>query len=134
MHGRITEPTKEIDEITRLVIGAAIEVHRILGAGYLESIYEEALARELTQRSISFQRQYSVPIFYKGQEIGLHRIDLFVNKQLIVELKAIAEILSIHQAQVISYLRASNKQVGLIINFNVAVLRDGGIKRIVYSH
>jgi GxxExxY protein len=134
MHGRNLEPSKEINETTHLVIGAAIEVHRSLGAGYLESIYEAALIQELTDRFVEFRPQYTVPIFYKGKEIGIHRLDFLVNERLVVEIKAVTEILPIHQAQIISYLRATDIPVGLLINFNVQRLRDGGIKRIVYSH
>ncbi len=134
MHGRIVEPTKEVDVLAHKVIGAAIEVHRTLGAGYLESIYEAALTYELQQQCIEYKRQFVMPIVYKNQEIGLHRFDFLIDKQLVVELKSVAEILPVHRAQVISYLKAINKQVGLLINFNVAVLRDGGIKRVVYSH
>ncbi len=134
MHGRIAEPSKEVDEIARLVIGAAIEVHRVLGAGFLESVYESALAQELQRRAVRFERQYVMPVLYKGQDIGLHRVDLLAEGQLIVELKAVEQILPIHRAQVISYLKAFNKQLALLMNFNVQVLRDGGIKRIVYSN
>ncbi len=134
MHGRIVEPSKEVDEIARLVIGAAIEVHRVLGAGFLESVYESALAQELQRRAVRFETQYVMPVLYKGKDVGLHRVDLLAEGQLIVELKAVEQILPIHRAQVISYLKALNKQLALLINFNVQVLRDGGIKRIVYSH
>jgi GxxExxY protein len=127
-----TEPGKEIDEIASGVIGAAIEVHKHLGPGYLESVYEESLAVELGLRGIAYHRQYSVPVRYKGVMVGEGRADLFVADHLIVELKAVETLLPIHRAQLISYLRGMVLPLGLLINFNVRVLRDG-IQRIVYS-
>jgi GxxExxY protein len=131
MESRI-EPGKEIDEIASGVIGAAIEVHKHLGPGYLESVYEESLAIELGLRGISYRRQHSVPVRYKGVMVGEGRTDLFVADNLIVELKAVETLLPIHKAQLISCLRGRRLPLGLLINFNVRVLRDG-IQRIVYS-
>lgn len=115
----------EHDSLTHAVIGAAIEVHRVLGPGYLETIYEEALCIELKHRNIAFQRQYPVGITYRAQTIGEGRLDLLIENRLIVELKAVEALDSIHTAQVLSYLKMTNLSVGLLINFNVAVLTKG---------
>ena len=126
------EPSTEIDQLARAVIGAAIEVHRVLGPGFLESIYEEALCIELESRGIPFARQVPVAVDYKGRKIGESRLDLLVGESLIVELKAVEALAPIHSAQVISYLKATRRHLGLLINFNVPVLREG-LKRIVLS-
>ncbi len=126
------EPTQEVDRLAHAVIGAAIEVHRTLGPGFLESVYEEALCVELELRGIPFARQPIVSVIYKGRAIGEGRIDLLVGGILIVELKAVEELAPIHSAQVISYLKMTSRQLGLLINFNVPVLKDG-IKRIILS-
>ena len=126
------EPSPRADELAHAVIGAAIEVHRHLGPGYLESMYEEALAIELTRRDISFQRQKGIAVSYKGQEIGEGRADFFVENHLLAELKAADALAPIHTAQVISYLKAIECGLGLLINFNVPVLK-GGIRRVVLS-
>jgi len=118
--------------LARQVIGAAIEVHRALGPGFLESVYEEALCVELGLRRIPFARQVAVGVAYKGTAVGESRLDLLVGGRLIVELKAAESLLPIHSAQVLSYLRATGNQLALLINFNVPVLK-GGIKRIVLS-
>ena len=112
------------------VIGAAIEVHRILGPGLLESVYQQALMREMTLRQIPFQAEVAIPARYKGLafEAG-YRMDLLVGNRLIVELKVVDKLLPVHEAQLLSYLRLTNKRLGLLINFNVAVLKNG-IKRI----
>ena len=109
------------------IIGAAIEVHRELGPGFLESIYENALAIELRARQISFQRQLTVPVLYRGAEVGLHRLDLFVFDQVLVELKAIARIEDIHFVVARSYLRAIGTEHGLLLNFAKPTLE---IKRV----
>jgi len=127
------EPNKELDILARKVIGAAIEVHRALGPGFLEAVYQEALSRELENAGIYFDRQAAVKVHYKGYEVGNGRIDMLVENELVVELKAIDNLAPIHQAQVISYLRALNKPLGLLINFNVSLLRQG-VKRIVLTH
>lgn len=121
------------DELSRLVIGAAIEVHRQLGPGYLEVVYEEALALEMGFRDIPFQRQHTIHLAYKNQPIGEGRLDFLVGGCLIIELKAVEQILPIHQAQVISYLRMTDLTLGLILNFNVKLMTDG-IKRIALNH
>jgi GxxExxY protein len=127
------EPSKELDGLANSVIGAAIEVHRHLGPGYLESVYEEALGIELSERKISFHRQYPISVVYKGKTVGEGKLDLLVENQLVVELKAVETLLPVHKAQVISYLKATNLHLGLLINFNVSVVRDG-IQRIIYSN
>jgi GxxExxY protein len=127
-----TEPAERLDVLARSVIGAAIEVHRHLGPGYLESIYEEALAVELELRGVPFERQKPIEVNYKGREVGQGRIDLLIEGQLLVELKTVEALALIHKAQVISYLKATHLHLGLLINFNVPVLRDG-IQRIVRS-
>jgi GxxExxY protein len=120
----------EINEITEAIIGAAIEVHRVLGPGLLESAYEECLCRELTLRGISFERQVELPVYYKGVRLDCgYRIDLLVEKQVVAEIKAVETILPVHEAQLISYLRLGGWKAGLLINFHVAVLVEGGIRR-----
>ncbi|HXE42409.1 MAG TPA: GxxExxY protein [Candidatus Baltobacteraceae bacterium] len=114
------------------VIGAAIETHRHLGPGFLESIYEEALCVELADKNISFERQKEISVAYKSRQIGKHRIDLLVEQSLIVELKTVEMLADIHKAQVISYLKATSFPLGLLINFNVSVLKNG-IQRVIYS-
>ena len=126
------EPDPELDEIAHTVIGAAIEVHRELGPGFLESTYAKALAIELRRRNIQFVQEAPIKLAYKGESIGEGRIDLLVDGLLIVELKAIDRLAPLHQAQVMSYLKTSHKNLGLLINFNVEVLRDG-IRRIILS-
>jgi GxxExxY protein len=124
----------EINEITDRVIGAAIEVHRHLGPGLLESAYEECLCLELSRSGLRFERQVSLPVEYKGLRLDCaYRLDLLVEGAVLVELKAIEELLPIHKAQVLTYLRAARKQVGLLINFNVEVLKDG-LSRIVNEY
>jgi GxxExxY protein len=120
----------ELDRLSYEVIGAAIEVHRALGPGYLESIYEEAMCVELKLRGIAYERQLPVRIAYKGVSIGEHRLDLLIEGKLIVELKTVESLASIHSAQAISYLKATGHHLALIINFNSTVLKEG-IKRIV---
>jgi GxxExxY protein len=122
---------KEIDEITESVIGAAIAVHRALGPGLLESAYEACLAYELVDRGLSVERQKAVPVVYRGVKLDCgYRIDLLVQEKVIVELKAIERFEPIHIAQVLSYLKLSGCNVGLLINFNVKVLKDG-IRRLI---
>ncbi|MBZ4660707.1 MAG: GxxExxY protein [Desulfacinum sp.] len=123
----------EVNEITSAIIGAAIEVHRHLGPGLLESTYEECLAHELSLRGISFRRQHPLPLAYKGRTLDCgYRLDFLVEDQVIVELKACEKIEPIHKAQVLTYLRLTGCPVGLLINFHTAVLKDG-IHRIVLT-
>jgi GxxExxY protein len=116
--------------VTDQIIGCAIEVHRTLGPGLLESIYEKALCFELQSRGIKVHAQLAIPVVYKGQSLGEHRLDLLVEDQVIVELKAVDRLDPVFHAQVLSYLRLTGKHIGLLINFNVPVLKDG-IKRIM---
>lgn len=121
------------NELTSAVIGAAIEVHQTLGPGYLESGYEEALCVEFGRRSIPFDRQYAFALTYKDAQTGRGRLDLLINGQLVVELKAIEKPLPIRTAQVISYRKALDLKLGLILNFNTTVVKQG-IKRVAFSH
>ncbi len=122
-----------LERLIHTVIGAAIEVHRALGPGYLESVYEEALCVELALREIPFGRQVEVGVQYKGRAVGSGIMDILIGGGLIVELKAVETLAPIHLAQVLSYLKATKHPVGLLINFNVIVLREG-IKRVVLSN
>lgn len=122
----------DLEECAFKVIGAAIEVHRALGPGFLEAVYEEALCYELELRNISFLRQHPIAVQYKGRLIGEGRIDILVENCLIVELKAVDDLIGVHTSQVISYLKATGLHLGLLINFKVQVLRSGGIKRVVF--
>lgn len=122
------------DPWSNLVIGAAIEVHRVLGPGFLESVYEEALCIELDRREIPYVRQAPIAVRYRGQIVGEGRVDLFVGRALVVELKAVDALAPIHFAQVMSYLRAIDQPVGLIINFKAPILGEGGLKRVINSN
>ncbi len=126
------EPDKETDDLAKAVIGAAIEVHRILGPGYLERVYEQALTIELGLRGVPFAGQVPIGVEYKGQRVGEGRLDLLVGGKLIVELKAVDTFAPIHSAQVMSYLKTMNLRLGLLINFNVPLLKYG-IKRVILS-
>jgi GxxExxY protein len=128
----VLEPSRELDAVANKVIGAALEVHKHLGPGFLESIYEEALAAELKLQNIRHEFQRPVRLFYKDHPIGEHRVDLLVEGMLVVELKAIEKFLPIHKAQLISYLKATSLSLGLLINFNERWLRDG-VQRIVLT-
>jgi len=127
-----SEPSAELDRLAHAVIGAAIEVHKLLGPGHLESAYEAALCVELELRGIRFSKQFAYGIEYKGRQVGSGRIDLLVDDQLMVELKSCDGIAPIHTAQILSYLKVTGRILGLIINFNVVLLQDG-IKRVVRS-
>jgi GxxExxY protein len=117
-------------ELTERIIGAGIEVHRIVGPGLLESTYEECLYRELILRGLGVKRQVLIPLAYKGADLGpVYRLDLLVENSVIVEIKAVEKLITIHHAQVLTYLRHTGMQIGLIFNFNTPVLRDG-IKRV----
>lgn len=117
--------------LSREVIGAAIEVHRLLGPGILESAYQLALERELQLRGLTMERQRAVFLEYKGIALGdAFRIDLVVNDLLLVEIKAVEQILPVHEAQLLTYLRLTGKRLGILLNFNVKILRDG-IRRVI---
>lgn len=122
----------KINELTGKIIGAAIEVHRHLGAGLLESAYETCFAYELEKAGLSFERQKALPIVYKDIQLDHgYRIDLLVENLVVVELKAIEAFTKVHEAQVLSYLKFSGCKVGLLFNFNVTLLKSGGIRRFV---
>jgi GxxExxY protein len=126
------EPSERLDDFARRVIGAAIEVHRHLGPGFSEGVYEEALAVELKLRGIPFVRQPAVEVQYKGHRVGIGRPDFLVGDILVVELKAITALTPSHQAQVISYLKSMRTQLGLLLNFKEAMMRNG-IRRVVWT-
>jgi GxxExxY protein len=109
--------TRQFDELSKKIIGAAIEVHRELGPGFLESIYEEALKVELSEHGLSVEFQKEVTIEYLGVVVGVHRLDLLVEGQIIVEMKAAKELTDVHLAQLRSYLKATGLKVGLLLNF-----------------
>jgi GxxExxY protein len=119
-------------ELTGEIIGAAVAVHRVLGPGVLESAYQTCMCRELTLRNVPFRSQVELPIEYKGFRLDSgYRIDLLVDDRVVVELKSVERILAIHEAQLITYLRLSGIHVGLLINFNVPVLHQGIVRRVV---
>lgn len=126
------EPPLQLDETTSAVIGAALEVHRVLGPGFLETVYEEAMAVEFGLRRIPFERQKPINVSYKGHLIGEGRLDFFVQDSVIVELKAAEKLLPIHQAQLMSYLKAAGCRLGLLINFHERLLKDG-VRRVVLT-
>lgn len=125
-----TEPTSRLDDFARRVIGVAIEVHRHLGPGFAELVYEEALAIEFQLREVPFERQPPLRVTYKGHRVGDGRPDFIVGGSLIVEVKAVTQLLPVHSAQVLSYLKASRSQLGLLLNFKEAMMRKG-VRRIV---
>ncbi len=118
-------------ELTGKIIGAAIEVHKVLGPGLLESAYQACLAREFALQGIPFQQQKDLPVGYKGVQLDCgYRLDFLVAAKIVVELKAVETVHPVHEAQLLTYLRLTNCQVGLLINFNVPVLKEG-VKRLV---
>jgi GxxExxY protein len=126
----------ELDELNKLsgiVVDAAMEVHREMGPGLFEKIYEEALERELKSRGLSVERQLAVHVSYKGEPISdeAYRIDLFVEGEIVVELKAVSTLLPVHHAQLMSYMRLKKKRVGLLINFYVPLLKEGVSRKII---
>ena len=122
------------DQIAKDIVDAAYKIHTELGPGLLESAYEACLAHELTKRGHHIERQRPQPIVYDGMEIEVgYRIDILVDDHVIIELKAVEQILPIHNAEVITYLKLSGKTLGLLINFNVPLIKQG-IKRIVHRH
>lgn len=116
----------ELNEISREVIGAAIEVHKALGPGLLESAYEECVSYELKKKGVSLERQVPVPVVYKEVTLECgYRIDLLVENQVVVELKCVEALMPVHEAQILTYMRFASKPLGLLINFNVKRLKDG---------
>ena len=133
MHHEEHEGTRrmEFDALSNRVIGCALEVHRNLGPGLLESTYEQCLAHEFRMADMPFKLQYPLPVEYKGMKLDCgYRIDLLVDDSLIVELKSVDRLLPIHQAQLLTYMKLSGISIGLLINFNVEYLKQG-IKRMV---
>jgi GxxExxY protein len=128
-HGDVEE---DLNRLSHAVIGAAIEVHRLLGPGFRESIYEEAMRVELGVRGMAFRQQVPVAVYYKGHKVGQGQLDLVVADAIVVELKAVDAIAEIHRIQLLSYLRATGCRVGLLINFDVPILRDG-IRRVLHN-
>ncbi len=126
-----TEDRVKNDTLTELIIGAAIQVHRELGPGLLESTYETCLCHELSLNKLKIERQKIIPIFYKGIRLDAgYRLDLVVEDQVIVEIKAVSELLPVHEAQLLSYLKQVGGGRGLLINFNVKLLKHG-LRRLV---
>lgn len=123
--------TERPNQITEAIIGAAIEVHKVLGPGLLESTYELCLCRELSERNIGFQTQVALPVEYKGIRLEAgYRLDILVEQQVIVEIKCVDELLPVHQAQLLTYMKLSDYPLGLLVNFNVPVLKQG-LKRMI---
>jgi GxxExxY protein len=116
---------EELNKLTERIIGCAIEVHRQLGPGLLESVYEAAMPIELELAGLAYERQKIVPVVYKGHLIGEHRLDLLVEDAVVVELKSVERFDPLFQAQVMSYLKLTGKPVGLLINFNSRLLKEG---------
>jgi GxxExxY protein len=121
---------QDLNAVTDQIIKCAIEVHRNLGPGLLESIYEKAMCHELSINRVNFSNQVVIPIAYKGVSLGEHRLDLLVDNKVIVEFKAVDRMDPVFKAQLLSYLKMTGKKLGLLINFNVPVLKDG-IQRVI---
>ena len=120
---------QRINAWSKVVIVAAIEVHKCLGPGLLESIYEDCLKMELEQRGLHVETQVNVPVIYKGVDTKKHfRLDMLIEDEIVVELKAVDVLLPVHEVQLVTYLKLTDKRLGLLINFNVPILKDG-IKR-----
>lgn len=118
-----------LNKLTSQIIGAAIEVHKTLGPGLLESTYEECLCKELDLKAMNFVRQKEIPVNYKGHRLDCgYRIDVLVEEEIILELKSCQELEPIHKAQLLTYLRLTGKQVGLLLNFNVKRMKDGIVR------
>lgn len=120
------------EELTKQILGAAIEVHRELGPGLLESVYETALCHELRLRNIPVQQQIAVPLYYKGVDLKCgFRVDIMVRDIVVLELKSVANVLPVHEAQLLTYMRLLKKPLGFILNFNVPVLKHGIVRRVL---
>jgi GxxExxY protein len=125
----------ELEQLTEAVIGAAIEVHRHLGAGLLESSYERCLCHELSIRGIPYQCQVQLPVNYKGVRLDCgYRVDILVADAVVIEVKSVEKLEKIHEAQILTYLRLGGWRVGLLINFNVPVLKDGIKRRVLNAN
>ena len=120
------EEYARLNQLSKDFIAACIEVHKTLGPGLLESVYEDCLIEELLMRGIKYQSQVDIPLIYKGRDTGkVFRIDLLVENTLIVELKSVEELKTVHEVQLLTYLKLANKPIGLLVNFNVPILKDG---------
>ena len=120
---------EELNLLTKKIIGCAIEVHKQLGPGLLESAYQECIAYEFDLNGMKYKKEYVIPLNYKGRQIDCsYRIDFLVENEVILELKSIEQILPIHKAQLLTYLKITDKRLGLLINFNVSLLRDGIVR------
>ena len=127
-----TAPKLRHQELTEQILGAAIEVHRVLGPGLMESAYEECLCHELNLRALQFERQMTVPVSYKGVNLDCgYKLDLLIENTVILELKCVERISSIHEAQLLTYMKLLNKPVGFIINFNVPVMKAGIVRKVL---
>lgn len=128
----ITELAQDVNQLTEAVIGCAIEVHRALGPGLLESAYEICFCRELSLRKIQFECQKPIPLTYKGVKLDCgYRADVIVNKRVLVEVKSVDQLAAIHDAQLLSYLKLTDLKVGLLINFNVRILTHGVRRKVL---
>lgn len=117
---------QRLNELSGRIIGCCIEVHKALGPGLLESVYEECLSFELNEKGLRFERQKDLPVIYKGVRLNSgYRIDIIVENSVVIELKAVEHILPVHKAQILSYMKLLNLNIGLLINFNVPVLKNG---------
>ena len=120
------------EELTQAIIGAAIEVHRVLGPGLLESAYEECLCHELSLRGLAYERQVPLPVVYKGVRLDCgYRMDIVVEGRVVVELKTVETLLPVHEAQLLTHLKLSNRRVGLLFNFNAETLKEGMKRRVL---
>jgi GxxExxY protein len=128
-----TERIALVDEaLTQEIIGAAIEIHRHLGPGLLESAYEECLCHELKLRGLNFRRQVSLPVVYKGVALDCgYKMDLVVEDRVVIELKCVEAVLGVHQAQLLTYLKLSGRRVGLLFNFHVSVMTRGIVRKVL---
>ncbi|MEM6853484.1 MAG: GxxExxY protein [Planctomycetota bacterium] len=124
------ELNPDLESLVTRVIGAAIEVHQFIGPGFPEAVYQNALSHELDLQEITHRIEYPVQVVYKDKRVGEGRIDILVEDQLVLELKTVNEINDVHRAQVTAYLKAMNLEIGFVLNFNTAVLKDG-IKRVI---
>ena len=121
----------EINSLTERIIGCAIEVHRTLGSGLLESVYETAICMEMDAAGLSYTRQTPIPAYYKGKLLGHYGIDLVVQDQVLVEIKSVERLLPLFEGQLLTYLRVTGKRVGLILNFNSRVMKNGITRRVL---
>lgn len=132
--GELIQPLMTYNELSHAIIGAAIEVHREMGPGLLERVYERCLATELRAQGYEVLEQHALPVHYKGQDIGLeYRLDLWVDRRIIVEVKAVDQLHDVHRAQLLNYLKLTRNKLGLLINFNVPLLKQG-VERLLNGH